>query len=251
MMFRETISGNDDQPITDLTTPSPKPPASVGEDEIRASIEAFVGQKNFPCVPAIKAIASGDYVLDSYSNFGTGESGPELVEKLIAFSEEQARTQSPYSTYFAVYPECEVMDEDEFEEKMWKEISAIVAADKSGAKWDPLFSDDPNDRDFCPSIGGKAFFIVGVHPRSSRLARRFKYPAILFNLYDQFEELDRRGQYENVVKANRKREMAFAGSLNPMVEKHGDKWEAIQFSGKENPDTWKCPFHRFLGLMKK
>lgn len=250
-MFRETNPGQDDQPRADQPTPSIEARALVGEDEIRSSIEAFVGQKNFPCVPAMKAIANEDYVLDSYSNFGTGESAPKLVENLLAFSEEQGRTQSPYSTYFAVFPECEVMDEDEFEDKMWKELSALVAADESGAGWDPLFSDDPKDADFCPSIGGKAFFIVGVHPRSSRLARRFKYPAIIFNLYDQFEELDRRGQYENIVKANRKREMAFAGSLNPMVEKHGDKWEAIQFSGKDNPDTWKCPFHRFLRMMKK
>jgi FPC/CPF motif-containing protein YcgG len=49
-------------------------------------------------------------------------------------------------------------------------------------------SADPNDPHFSLSFGGEAFFVVGLHPRASRPARRFERPAPIFNLRDQFEQ---------------------------------------------------------------
>ena len=49
-----------------------------------------------------------------------------------------------------------------------------------------------------------------------------------------------------MVKTIRKRELEFQGSVNPMVEKHSETWEAIQFSGNNNSDNWKCPFQHGL-----
>ena len=52
------------------------------------------------------------------------------------------------------------------------------------------------------------------------------------------------GYAQGVVNyENRKRDLAFQGSVNPMVEKYAEKWESVQFSGKNNPPEWKCPFH--------
>lgn len=86
--------------------------------------------------------------------------------------------------------------------------------------------------------------MVGLHPKSSRKARRFTIPALIFNLYDQFEQLDEETEFYPMVKTNRKRDIAFQGSVNPMVERYAEEWESIQFSGKDNPPEWKCPFKR-------
>lgn len=208
------------------------------------AIDTFLSQKNFPCVPALHSLESRDYLVGIYDGeFGSGRSSQSLYRDLLFFKQWQREKNSVYSTLWAVFPELEI-DETDFEARLWKEISSASSFDEPTSRWDPNFSSDPSEPNFCPSFGGDAFFIVGLHPRSSRLARKFPVPAIVFNLYEQFEQLTRMGKYETTVKANRAREMKFAGSLNPMVEQHGDKWEAIQFSGKNNPPDWKCPFHR-------
>jgi len=52
-----------------------------------------------------------------------------------------------------------------------------------------------------------------------------------------------RGTYRDLVDTIRRRDLQFQGSINPMVLAHGDVWESIQYSGRESPDSWKCPFH--------
>ncbi len=211
--------------------------------DIQAALENLVDAKTYVCVPAVRSIQSGDYRIGRYGKMGEVSAiSRALYQDLNAFRDWQKSTGSPYSSFFAVF-ENESFSEEEFETALWKELSHLCGHDGPNSKWDPSFSSNPEDQNFCPSIGGEAYFVVGLHPGSSRKARQFDYPTIVFNLYDQFEELDRRGMYEGVVKANRKREIAAHGSINPMVEKYGDKWEAIQFSGKQNDSQWKCPFH--------
>ena len=42
--------------------------------------------------------------------------------------------------------------------------------------WDPRVSDDPANPHFAFSVGGTAFFVVGLHPQASRIARRTPCP---------------------------------------------------------------------------
>ncbi len=136
------------------------------------------------------------------------------------------------------------MEEVEFERRLWAELSSVVATQKDHSPWDPSFSSDPNDKKFCFSFAGSAFFVVGLHPLSSRKARQFPYPTLVFNLYDQFKALMMEGNYERMTNVNRKRELQYQGGLNPMVVTYGNEWESIQFSGANNPPHWKCPYKR-------
>ncbi|WP_373516564.1 YqcI/YcgG family protein [Pricia sp.] len=86
------------------------------------------------------------------------------------------------------------------------------------------------------------FFLVGLHPKASRKARRFHVPAIAFNLHSQFEQLRKKGRYEIMKNAIRQNEMEFQGSINPMLPDHGKDLEARQYSGRNVTDTWVCPF---------
>ena len=217
-------------------------------DSFETQIKELILQKNYPCVAAIAALARKDYKLHSYQSFGSGTSSEILAKDLIGFRDEYVKTKSSYLSFFAIFEnslELE-MDENEFEARMWKELSYLTSIDGLSHQWDPNFSEDPQDKNFCFSLDETAFFVVGLHPKSSRKSRQFPVPALVFNVYDQFRELQKRGLYEPMVQTNRKRDTAFQGDANPMAVLHGDHWESIQFSGKSNSENWKCPFHHGL-----
>ena len=92
------------------------------------------------------------------------------------------------------------------------------------------------------SFGGEAFFVVGLHPRASRPARRFEAPAMVFNLHDQFEALRASGRYDRLRETILDRDLAMAGSLNPMLAPHGTESAARQYSGRAVGEGWECPF---------
>lgn len=212
---------------------------------VSEEIQSFVLQNNYPCVAAIRSVKHRDFRIGTYRRFGTGESGRELRRDLQAYLKEQRRTGSTYFTYWAVYDaEPQALTESDFEASLWRELSHLTSAEERAADWGDNVS-DPEQPGFCLSIDGTAFFVVGLYPGSSRVARRFSRPALVFNTLEQFENLERSGEYEPMKRAIRSRDLKLQGSVNPMVALHGDKWEAIQFSGRANPSTWKCPF-KFL-----
>ncbi|HEX8439834.1 guanitoxin biosynthesis heme-dependent pre-guanitoxin N-hydroxylase GntA [Archangium sp.] len=214
--------------------------------QVGGALQRWFDPKTYPCIPAVQSLTKHEYLVGLYDRFGQGTHSRELALDLLFFRERQKQSRSLYLSFWAVFSPEEPLGEEEFEARMWRELSYLTSHEDLQAAWDPLFSADPADPRFCFSLGGDAFFIVGAHPASSRLARRFPFPAIIFNLYDQFEELDRRGQYTAIVKKNRERDVKFQGSVNPMVEQYADRWESIQFSGRENPPDWKCPFQHGL-----
>lgn len=177
-------------------------------------------------------------------SFGSGNSASKIAHALTMFRERQKRNGEPFLSFWAVWEDEGSLTEEEHEKRFWEELSHVAAL--SDKPWDPLFSPDPSNKRFCFSFDGEAYFVVGLHKDSARMARQFPFPAIVFNLYSQFEDLATKGAYDAIVKTNRKREMAFQGNLNPMVEKHSEDWEAIQFSGRMNAETWQNPF-RHMG----
>ena len=111
-----------------------------------------------------------------------------------------------------------------------------------GQQPDERVSGDPEDPHFSLTFGGEAYFVVGLHPHASRPARRFDRPVLVFNLHDQFERLRAEGRYEKMREKIIARDVALAGTPNPMLERHGDASAARQFSGRAVNDDWKCPF---------
>ena len=89
----------------------------------------------------------------------------------------------------------------------------------------------------------RAMYVIGMHPKASRLARTVRYPTLVFNLHEQFERLRACGKFETMKQRIRAREMAFQGSINPMLRNFSESSEACQYSGRVVPDSWSCPFH--------
>ena len=55
------------------------------------------------------------------------------------------------------------------------------------------------------------------------------------------------GRYDKLSEAIRERDLAFAGSVNPMLARHGEMSEARQYSGRQVDPAWQCPFHALGG----
>jgi len=216
---------------------------------IHDDIRALILQNNYPCVAAIQSVVRNDHVIVTYGQFGSGTHWQQLRADLLQYLAVQRATQSRYMSFWAVFsvPPPIPDNETEFEEKLWRELSLLSSKEEQPIDWGKNNASDPNDHAFCLSLKGEKLFVVGLHPQSSRVARRFAHPAMVFNALSQFEQFEKDGTYGTMVNTIRRRELKFQGSINPMVLAHGDVWEAIQYSGRDNPDSWTCPFH----LMKQ
>ena len=214
------------------------------EKDINNEIRSFILQENYPCVAAIQSVIRNDYVIGRYGEFGTDTHWHKLRIDLLNFLELQSSTQSHYMSFWAVFTASNETPDNEldFENKLWRELSLLSSEEERAVDWGNINSSDPNDAAFCISLNGVKLFVVGLHPASSRFARRFSHPAMVFNAFSQFEAFEE-GAYAAMVKIIRQNDVKFQGSINPMVLAHGDAWESIQYSGRENPESWKCPFH--------
>ena len=136
------------------------------------------------------------------------------------------------------------MNEAEFERQLWIQLQGLHDRDDPSSLWDPAVSDDPGDPRFSFSFAGTALFVIGLHPESSRIARRFAWPALVFNPHAQFERLRREGRFDHLRDRIRARDEALQGHLNPNLADFGEQSEARQYSGRDTTkDAWRCPFH--------
>lgn len=224
---------------------SPVPePFALDEKSVENALRDFVLQKDYPCIAALRSLHQNESRVGIFRDFGSGRSGPALREALARFLQEQRETDSDYLSFWAIYDGERKFTEEEFEQRLWMELSSLSSEEQKEADWGRHDS-NPESRQFSFCLFGEPFFVVGLFPGSSRRGRRFGRPALIFNVFRQFESLQEKGAYFPMVRTNRRRDERFDGSVNPMAEKYGEDWEAIQFSGKKNNDGWKCPF-RFL-----
>jgi uncharacterized protein len=137
------------------------------------------------------------------------------------------------------------LSEVDFEKAMWERLQSMSDKDV----WlqqphDPRVSPDPDNPHFSLSFGGQAFFVVGLHPNASRKSRRFVRPTLVFNMHDQFERLRDEGRYEKLRETILARDEDYSGSPNPMIARHGEASEAVQYSGRRVDGDWRCPYRR-------
>ncbi len=230
------------EPLGDPNTLSPAKDGGVAKNRVYSEIRDFISQKNYPCIAALKALQRKEIRLGVYHDFGAGESWMPLRDDLFGFLQEQKKSASEYLTFWAVFEGEAEFSENEFEEALWRELSSLTSTEDKNSDWGANNS-DPEKSEFTFCLFGEAFFVVGLHSGSSRPGRRFSRPSLVFNIFQQFEAIEQKGLYESMVRTNRERDLKFSGTVNPIVKKYGDKWEAIQFSGKDNPEQWECPFH--------
>src|SRR5690606_39229422 len=140
---------------------------------------------------------------------------PVLHAALARYSRDYPAPGLVPVTFIAAFAH-ELMDERCFEQRLWRQLQALHEHDCARSiAWAPGVTDDPERSDFSFSVGGRAFFVVGLHPGASRLARRSPVPCLVFNFHEQFEALKQSGKYTGLQDAIRARDIALQGSINP------------------------------------
>lgn len=210
-------------------------------DQVKRAFKGFILGQEHPCLMAQAAFKNDQVVVQDHNKMLHPGTVTGILAGLKEYVDSYDAGSNKFYSFITVFPEESVRTEEEFEQKLWQLLNCLHIMD--GEAWDGAVSSDPEHDAFSFSLCGKAFYIVGMHPRSSRLARRSPYPAIAFNLHAQFEHLRELGVYGNVRDKIRRRDMAFEGSINPMLEDFGNASEARQYSGREVGGDWKCPFH--------
>ena len=206
----------------------------------RINFDEFILENDHPCVMAKTVFSSKKYMLRSYSNFGSVLSARKILNDLKKYLGTLELMDDGYYSFIAVFDDELKLNELQYEVLLWEQLQKIHDVDDS--IWDPSVSNDPGNKKFSFSILGQSFYVVGMHPNSSRAARRSPKITIIFNLHSQFEQLKVKGVYKRVKKIIRKRDKSKNGSINPMMVDFGIKSEASQYSGREVGDEWVCPF---------
>ncbi|CAO4167119.1 guanitoxin biosynthesis heme-dependent pre-guanitoxin N-hydroxylase GntA [Methylorubrum populi] len=208
----------------------------------------FIRQQPFPCVGAKSALSRGHLKVLVARDVASDRDDGRIYPALLAFICRYRARRDQFQSFAVVFEGPNRLSEEAFEAALWQRMQLLSDRDSGlGHPQDPRVSADPEDPHFSMSLGGEGFFIVGLHPGASRKARRFESPVLVFNLHDQFERLRAEGRYERLRDSIVERDVAWAGTPNPMLAQHGERSAARQFSGRRVPDDWVCPYRRREG----
>ena len=205
----------------------------------------FIKDPAFPCVGAKSALGKGQLHTYVARSIDSAWNDVDIQDQLMQFAWNYRAEPTLFTSFAVIFEGPVELDEAGFEKHLWERVQSLTEKDSwRGQRPDPRVSTDPDDPHFSLSFGGEAFFVVGLHPHASRPARRFAYPTMIFNLHDQFEMLREQNRYEKLRGSILDRDIELAGSINPMLARHGEISEARQYSGRQVPEGWACPYHR-------
>ena len=203
----------------------------------------------FPCVGAKSALGRGQMDILVARDLTSAWDDLRILPALARTVGKYRADKALFRTLVVIFEGPTALCETEFERHLWARAQSLSDKDAwLGYRPDPSVSTDPEDPHFSLSFAGEAFFVVGLHPNASRPARRFDAPTMVFNLHDQFEVLREQQRYEKLRASILSRDEQLAGSINPMLARHGTISEARQYSGRAVDESWKCPFRRGAGV---
>lgn len=254
MQGRWLASGQRLERVTDAHFPLnpqaqaiPRKPCTHARGDLAARFLAHVEAPWFPCVGSKAALARGAIQAGEFARLGDAGNDAPLLDALGAFArrlDRQDPADRTVHSFVAVFDGPGDTDEARFEALLWSQLQRLHDLDvRRGTPWAADVSRDPDDPRFSLSLAGHPFFVIGLHPGASRIARRFESPALVFNSHRQFERLRADGRYRKMQAATRARDLALQGSLNPNLADFGTNAETRQYSGRAVGPGWRCPLH--------
>ncbi len=207
------------------------------------AFEQFVKSESFPCIGAKSAMVRDQLVIAEFGDINSAAGDISLRRALGQFVEDLDFDSPVVQSFVAIFSGPNDLSETDFELALWNRLQSLHNLDVvEGRGWAESAARDPESAHFSMGLLGEAFFVIGLHPNASRPARRFEFPALVFNSHEQFERLREDGRFEKMKQIIRTRDQALAGSVNPMLADFGRGSEAAQYSGREVGPDWKCPF---------
>lgn len=220
----------------------PDRPPDLLASAVIGAFRGFVLNPQFVCVGAKSAINHETYRLGVYDRLASPEATAGLGHDLYEFLKEVGDVDNEFTTFVAAFREPTDLDEVGFEKQLWAQLQMLHDRDAPLHDWDPAVSSNPDDPHFSFSFAGHAFFIVGLHAGSTRLARQFPWPTLVFNPHAQFERLREEGKFEKMKEVVRQREEQLEGGVSPALADFGEDTEAKQYAGRAVEPDWHPPF---------
>jgi FPC/CPF motif-containing protein YcgG len=201
----------------------------------------YLNIKEFPCIAAKAALAKHQLKCMVADNMACPKDDEQIIEFLYSFVNECRNSKDFYHSAAIIFKQAINNTEEMFDTLLWKRLQSLADIDAQNHGYDKRVNSDPTSPEFSFSINEEAFYIIGLHPFSSRQSRRFKYPTLVFNPHNQFEQLRKSAKYEAMKEVVRKRDIILSGSVNPMLQDFGNVSEVFQYSGRMYDDAWQCP----------
>jgi len=213
------------------------------ENRIIDEYQEYILNKDFPCVAARAAANRNQIKCMVAEHIACPKDDAAILQFLYAFIDEYRQSADLFHSAAIIFKNTEISNEKLFDTFLWQRLQQLSNLDAQQFKYDARVNPAPNSPDFSFSLKEEAFFIIGLHPASSRPARQFRYPTLVFNPHAQFEQMRENEQYQKMQNIVRKRDIAYAGSINPMLQDYGSASEVYQYSGRQYNQTWQCPLH--------
>ena len=211
------------------------------DDEIMESYRSFLSGRDFPCVAAREAVAREQVHCFVAGHMACPAHDRQILDFLYSFVDQYREKENLFHSAAIIFKQPFIDSSESFDGMMWMRLQALADLDAEHYGYDRRVTSDPNSENFSFSLKEEAFFIVGLHPESPRKTRRFNYAALAFNPHSQFDRLRSNGQYQKMQNIVRKRDLAYSGSINPMLRDFGTSSEVFQYSGREYGSDWSCP----------
>ena len=206
---------------------------------------SFLEKRDFPCIAGKASVATGKVKCMVTGNLICSNDDVDIIGFLYQFVDAYRSSTDFYHSAAIIFTGPEITNEETFDALMWQRLQALAILDAKKYNYDSRVSPDPASAQFSFSIKEEAFYVIGLHPASSRKARRFKYPTLVFNPHEQFEQLRKTEKYNNLKNAIRKRDIVFSGTVNPMLHDFGEASEVYQYSGRKYDDRLEMPFKNY------
>src|ERR1700691_1362175 len=187
------------------------PPAG----DITQRLHEFLRSASFSCVGGRAASLRQAVVHKHFPRLAGPDCCEEFYAELSEFALTRGMLHQQFATFVATFSRPRTVSELEFERLLWRQLQLLNYIDRERYDWAPGLPRDPMADNFAFSIASQAFFVVGMHRNSSRMARCFDWPALAFNSHVQFQRLRESGLMPKMKRVIRRREMALQGNLNP------------------------------------
>lgn len=222
---------------------------SAYPEHVHSCFRSIVASEKYPCVGAKAVFKRGSYRFGVYNEISEEGSTAGLCYDLYNFladhTDATTGLDGPFTSFVATFIGSKIESEMDFHTRLWNQLQMMHEVDRY--PWDPSVSSEIDSPNFAFSFASEALFIVGLNPFSSRIARRFPWPAIVFNPHSQFRLMRKQNTFSAVKATIRERDFALQGSLNPNLADYGTDSEAKQYSGVAANGHLMCPFQAIKG----
>jgi len=217
--------------------------STVTDEVIIGKYKALLAAKDFPCIAARAALLKDQLTYMVAGHLACPLADNAILDFIYSFVEDYRKSSLPYHSAVVIFKHPLEIDEKVFDQFMWQRLQSLADKDSLRYHNDKRVSAEPWSAHFSFSLKEEAFFIIGMHANSSRAARRFMFPTLVFNPHQQFTELRELNRYDKMKQVVRKRDIAFSGSINPTLEDFDEASEVYQYSGLKHDEHWKCPLN--------